>query len=355
MNMSKPKCIITAKIVEPYISKIKELCDVTVCGWAKDGKFMSDEELIQVLKDAEIFIVGYEHIRANIINACPNLKMIICTRGNPVNIDVEACTKKGIPVLHTPGRNANAVAEYTVGALLSLIRNISRSNREILNGRFLGDESENIYDIEYRDDTVWAIGGSDENPYNEYQGIELYGKTFGMIGYGAIGRRLSRILNAMGMRIIAYDPYVSKSEIEKDKVESVSLEKVLSDSDFVSINCKVTEETKGMIGDKEISLMKPTAYIINAARAIIIEQKALIEALSERRIAGAVLDVFWEEPLPSNHPLLKMDNVLITPHIGGASKDVPVQHSLMVYEEIQNYVNNKPLVRVFNREVIKNN
>ena len=101
--------------------------------------------------------------------------------------------------------------------------------------------------------------------------------------------------------------------------------------------------------------MKPTAYIINAARAIIIEQKALIEALSERRIAGAVLDVFWEEPLPSNHPLLKMDNVLITPHIGGASKDVPVQHSLMVYEEIQNYVNNKPLVRVFNREVIKNN
>jgi D-3-phosphoglycerate dehydrogenase len=349
--MPKPKCVITADIVEPYLSKIKELCDVTICGWVKDGVFLPDEELIKILHDAEIFILEFEQIGANIINACPNLKLIICARGNPINIDRASCTSKGIPLAYTPGRNANSVAEYTIGAMISLIRNISRSNREILNGRFLGEAKENIFDVDYRDDTVWSMGMPDQNPYTEYKGMEVFGKTFGMIGYGAISKRLSKILNAMGMKVITYDPYVSKELIDNDNVKIVSLERVLSESDILSINCKVTEETKGMIGKNEISLIKPSAYIINTARAVIIEQKALIDALIEKRIAGAVLDVFWEEPLPSNHPLLKMDNVLITPHIAGASIDVPVQHSLMVLEEVQNFINQKPPIRVFNREI----
>jgi D-3-phosphoglycerate dehydrogenase len=132
------------------------------------------------------------------------------------------------------------------------------------------------------------------------------------------------------------------------------MEDVFSRSDFVSIQCKVTEETKGMIGPREFSLMKPTAIFINTARAVIVDQKALMDALTEKRIAGAVLDVFWEEPLPSNHPLLGMDNVLITPHIAGASRDVPVQHSLMVVDEVSRYVKGESPKRLFNRDVMRN-
>lgn len=352
--MTKPRCVITAEVVEPYLSQVKELCDVTVCGWATEKRLMPEEELIEKLKGAEVFIVEYEQVTRRVIEACPDLKLIMCLRGNPVNVDAAACTERGIPLLYAPGRNANSVAEFIVGAMISLIRNIARSYHEIRSGRFLGEPKENIYDVKYRDDTVWSMNTPGANPYIEFKGFEVFGKTFGMVGYGAVGRRLAGILIAMGMKILAFDPYVRPEELLADGIEPASLDDVFSRSDFVSIQCKVTEKTRGMIGAREFSLMKPTAIFINTARGIIVDQKALVEALTEKRIAGAVLDVFWEEPLPSNHPLLGMDNVLITPHIAGASRDVPVQHSLMVADEISRYVNGERPKRLFNREVMKN-
>lgn len=351
--MPKPKCVITADIVEPYLSQIKEMCDVTVCGWVVDQKLMSEDELIEKLQGTEIFIVEFEQVSARVIESCPDLKLIICVRGNPVNVDAAACTARGIPLLHTPGRNANSVAEYVVGAMIALIRNIARANHEIRNGMYLGEPRENIYDVKFRDDMVWSMGVPGANPYVEYQGFEVFGKTFGMIGFGAVGRKLSKILQAMGMKLIAYDPYIKPEELKSEGIEPASMEEVFSQSDFVSVHCKVTEETKGMIGAREFSLMKPTAYFINTARGIIVDQKALMDALTEKRIAGAALDVFWEEPMPSNHPLLQMNNVLITPHIAGASRDVPVQHSLMIADEISRYVKGESPKRLFNREVCK--
>jgi len=352
--MTKPRCVITAEVAEPYLSRIKEMCDVTVCGWATDKRLMPEEELIEKLQGAEIFIVEFEQVTERVIGSCPDLRLIMCVRGNPVNVDAAACTARGIPLLYAPGRNANSVAEYIVGAMVSLIRSIARSYHEIKSGRFLGSPKEDIYDVDYRDDTVWSMNTPGANPYLELRGFEVFGKTFGMVGYGAVGRKLAGILLAMGMKILAFDPYVQPEELLADGIEPASLDDVFSRSDFVSIQCKVTDETKGMIGEREFSLMKPTAIFINTARGIIVDQKALVEALTEKRIAGAVLDVFWEEPLPSNHPLLGMDNVLITPHIAGASSDVPVQHSLMVADEISRYVNGERPKRLFNREVMKN-
>jgi len=349
--MSKPKCVVTATVIEPYISRIKELCDVTVCGWCKTGRFMSEDDLIQALKGAEILILEFEKLGAGVMNACPDLKMIACLRGNPVNVDIAACTARGIPVVFTPGRNANSVAEYMIGAILSLIRCIGRANYEIKNGRFLGPPKDDIYDTVFREDMVWSMGLPGKNPYAEYRGFELFGKTFGMVGYGAVGRNLSKKLLAMGMKILVHDPYISSAELTSEGIERGSLEEVFSRSDFVSVHCKVTEETKNMIGEKELSLMKPTAYFINTARAVIVDQRALVEALTRHRIAGAVLDVFWDEPLPSNHPLLAMDNVLITPHIAGASDDVPVHQSVMVEEDVRRFVQNQRPIRVFNRQV----
>jgi len=353
--MAKPKCVITAEVMEPYLSQIKEMCDVTVGGWAMEKRLMSEDELIALLRGAEIFIVEFEQVTARVIEACPDLKLIMCVRGNPVNVDRNACTARGIPLLYTPGRNANSVAEFIVGAMIALIRNIARSYHELRSGRYLGEPKDNIYDVTYRDDMVWSMNDPGTNPYIVFKGFEVFGKTFGMVGYGAIGRKLAKILQAMGMRIMAYDPYVPPEELEADGIEAATMEEVFSRSDFVSIQCKVTEETKGLIGAREISLMKPTAYFINTARGVIVDQKALMDALLEKRIAGAVLDVFWEEPLPANHPLLQMDNVLITPHIAGASRDVPVQHSLMIADEIARYVKGEGPKRLFNKEVLKQN
>jgi D-3-phosphoglycerate dehydrogenase len=151
----------------------------------------------------------------------------------------------------------------------------------------------------------------------------------------------------MNMRFIAYDPYCPPELAAKYSVELLSLDEVLAQSEFIAVCCKVTPETIGMMGIEQFGKMRKSAYFINTARGSIVRQKDLVEALEQGKIAGAVLDVFWREPLPANHPLLKMPNVLITPHIAGASYDVATCQSRMVLEEIRNYAQGKPLKRVF--------
>ena len=286
------------------------------------------------------------------LDACPNLKLIACTRGNPVNIDRAAASARRIPIINTPGRNANSVAEFLLGALIGLIRCIPLSFHQIRGGRYLGPPSDDIYRVPQRDDIVWGLSmNQDDNPFKTYEGYELFHRTFGMIGYGAVGRRLSRFLKAMDMRVVIYDPYLPREAAEAEGVEMLSLDELLRTSDFVSLHCKVTEETKGMIGEREFSLMKPTAVFINTARGIIVQQRALMEALEQRKIGGAVLDVFWEEPLPANHPLLKMDNVVFTPHIAGSSADVTIHHSIMIVEDVERFINGESLHYLFNKEI----
>jgi D-3-phosphoglycerate dehydrogenase len=343
--MKKYKAVITATIIENELNQLREYCDVTITGWVKSGKLFNEDELIEILQDTDILIASYENITKKVIKNSKKLKLIGCPRGNPVNIDVKAASAMNIPVIYTPGRNANSAAEFTIGLILAELRHIARAYHSMKIGKYLGKPVRDIYNTPHQDDVMWNI---DENsPYKKFRGYELAGRTLGLIGLGNIGKRVAKFAKIFGMNIIAYDPYCSKEDAKIIMVELVSLKTLLSSADFVSIHCKVTEETIGLIGEKELSLMKSNAYIINTARASIIQQDALIKVLENKKIAGAALDVYWYEPIPSNHPLLNMENITLTPHIAGASDDVPIYQSKMIVEDVIRWIDGKELKRVF--------
>lgn len=351
--MDKVKTVCTGTITPEFMEKLKDYCDITMGGYALTGlNTMPEDELIALLEGAEIAIIEYESVTRKVIENSPSLRLIVCPRGKPVNIDCEAAAEHGIPVVNTPARNANSVAEYVVSQMISVCRQLGCANFEIKNGRYLGDPVEDVYAPTERDDVVWMLDEED-NPYKCYRGPEISYRTMGFIGFGAIGARVKHLLSGFDMNFLVYDPYLPEAVAEKEGVTLCSMEEVLKNSDFVSVHCAVTPQTTGMIGAEQFDMMKPTAYFINTARGKIVRQKDLVEALENGKIAGAVLDVFWSEPLPANHPLLKMRNVLITPHIAGASNDVPACQSRMVFKDILHYINREPMEHVYNRALLK--
>jgi len=178
---------------------------------------------------------------------------------------------------------------------------------------------------------------------------DLHGKALGIIGFGAIGLKVGRIAHGFGMRVLAYDPYVSAGDVEEAGAEAVDLEALLKSSDYVSIHCVLNEETRGLIGEDELSLMKPSAYLINASRGGVVVEEALIRTLREGRIAGAGLDVFAEEPIKPDNPLLGFENVVHTPHIAGGSVEALECVSRMVCDEALRILNGRPPVNFVNR------
>jgi D-3-phosphoglycerate dehydrogenase len=346
--MGKIKTAVTAVIEERCLRRLEEFCEIKTGGHCGTGIIMPEDELKEFAAGAEILIVEFEEITEKVIEGAEDLRLIVCSRGNPINIDAKAAAARNIPVVFTPGRNANAVAEFIVGSMISLCRNLGRANHEVRNGRFLDGPREDVYRPSDKDDLVWLIEEKD-SPYVTYKGCEITGKTLGFVGFGAIGVRTVELLAGFRMNFAAFDPYCSAELAAKYQVRLAGLDEVFAESDFVSINCKVTAETRGMIGKAQFDRMRRGAWFINTARGSIVKQKDFVEAMEQGKIAGAVLDVFWQEPLPSNHPLLGMPNVLITPHIGGASRDVVNYYSGMIVEEIERYVRKEPFRNVFNR------
>lgn len=330
--MKKYQAVVTAQIADKYLDILREHCDLKIVGWVKTGSLMSEAELEQELQQADIFIVGYEEVAASLLAKLPNLKVIVCTRGNPVNVDAQAAAKRGIPLIYTPGRNANSAAEFTIGLMLAEVRGIARAYHALKTGQYLGDPVDDIYDYPDKADVVWNLSG--ESTYKKFRGCELAGKTIGFVGLGNIATRMAKFCTAFDMMLMAYDPYCSAERAKSLGVRLVTLNELSAQADFISIHCKVSPETKGLMGPEQFALMKPTAYLVNTARASIIQQEALINALESKSIAGAALDVYWDEPIPANHPLLKLENVTLTPHLAGASSDVPLRQSEMVVNDI---------------------
>ncbi|UCD73612.1 MAG: 3-phosphoglycerate dehydrogenase, partial [Candidatus Bathyarchaeota archaeon] len=180
----------------------------------------------------------------------------------------------------------------------------------------------------------------------------LPGKTIGLIGFGNIGTRVATRARGFGMRILVYDPYVSKEVKEESEVEFVDLDIVMSESDFVSIHARATNENIGLIGEEQIRLMKKKSILINTARASLVDYSALYDALKDRRILGAALDVYPEEPVDPNSPLLKLDNVTLTPHLAGTTQEVPLRGVRIVLEDVGRYLQGEPLKHVQNPEVL---
>jgi len=286
--------------------------------------------LEEAVRDAEILLTHFSPVPKGIVEAGSKLKAIGVARGGWENIAVDMATQHHIPVVHVVGRNANAVAEFTLGMILCEMRNIARSDRAMRSG-------------------VWYNRMVDPN-----RCFELSGKTVGLVGFGAVGQTLARQLSGFEVRLLVYDPYVPEATIQDAGGEVAALETLLREADVVSLHARLSPGTEGLIDRRELALMKPTAYLINTARAGLIDQAALIEALQRRQIAGVALDVFWEEPLPPDSPLFHLDNLTLTSHLAGTTLDALYYSAELLVRAVMDYLYRGKTDMVINPEVLTN-
>ena len=253
-------------------------------------------EMLEHISDIEILVVHFAPVSSQVIKNGGKLKIIGCTRGGLENINVKVAKENGITVINAPGRNADAVADLTMGLILALVRKIALLHCMLKEG-------------------VWKSFSREQLPY------DLRGRVLGIIGFGYIGREVAKRAKAFGMEILSYDPYVEKRVISKFGAKPVGIESLLKDSDIVSLHTRLTPETYHLMGEREFKMMKRTALFINTARGRLVNEEALVKALEEGWIAGAALDVFEEEPIGDENPILKFENVVLTPHIAGSTRE----------------------------------
>ena len=270
---------------------------------------LSKEEFEEVIAESSAAIIALKRIDENFLELAPKLKIVARFGVGYDNVDVEACTKRGIYVTITPNVLSDAVAEHTFALILSLTRRVIEADRYVR--------------------SEWAKG---EKRFP--LGVDLKGKTIGIIGCGRIGSQVARKAYGFEMKILYHDA-VRNEEVEKRfDAKLVSLNELLRNSDIVTLHVPLTDATRGMIGEKELNLMKESAYLINTSRGPVIDQEALTRALKEGKIAGAGLDVFALEPIPLDDPLLKLDNVVLTPHIGSGTVETRRAMALKAAENV---------------------
>lgn len=270
---------------EEHIKKLRSLSDLEI--FEEPPK--KPDELKERIRAADIVIVGWTNLTKNIIDSAKKLKMISIWATTCHYVDLEAARERGIVVTHVPGYATEAVAEHAFALLLAAIRRLPSADKHVRTG-----------DFDWR-----PFGGS-----------ELAGKTLGIIGTGAIGCRVAEIAKALKMQILGYDKYPNLKKAEEIGMKYVDLYTLLKESDFITLHVTLTSETEGLIGKKEIEAMKKGAVIINTSQGKVIDEKALIDALKSGKLSYAGLDVFEEEPPAKDDPLFKLDNTILSPHIG---------------------------------------
>jgi D-3-phosphoglycerate dehydrogenase len=266
------------------------------------------------------------HVDQDLLRRAPNLLIVSSNGAGYDPVDVEACTAAGVLVVNQSGGNAHSVAEHALGMLLTLSKRIIEADRALR-----------------RDPNVNR---------NALIGTEAQGKTIGIVGLGNVGRRIAALCNGLlGMKVLAYDPYLTATEMAARGGEKVELDELLRRSDYVSISCPLTKDNRGMIGAREFALMQPHAYFITTARGFIHDETALLEALRNKSIAGAGLDVWSKEPPPPDHPLLQLDNVLASPHTAGVTREARMNMGKIAAEQLLDALDGKRPPRVINSEV----
>lgn len=308
----RPVVLITAPFDGASASRLADAFELVRIEPSLAGASLATMRLEQELARATAIVAELDVVDRATLDLAPELQLVVSCRANPVNVDLEACSARGIPVATTPGRNAEVTADLAFALLLSTVRHVSRSERWLREGAWT---TENVFE-----------------PYERFKSIGLSGRTIGILGGGAVGRRVLRRALGFGMRAKVYDPFLPHDAFGDD-AEIVPLEEAMA-CDIVTVHVPLTPATTGMIGASELALMRRDAFLINAGRAAIIDEDALMAVLRERRIAGAGFDVFHQEPLPRDHELLHLDNVTLTPHIAGASDDVVAEHSRMAADAL---------------------
>ena len=320
------KVVITRKIPQPAEEMLSQRYDVFV---NPHDRAMTKEELLAEVRDASALLpLLSDRIDAEIINSAEKLKVIANYAAGYNNIDIKAATEKGIVVTNTPDALTETTADLTWALILAVARRIVEGDRFMRSGKFRGWEPELLL------------------------GTDVYGKTLGIVGFGRIGQAVARRAKGFNMRILYYSR-TRKPELERELgAQFVPLEKLMAESDFISIHTPLTEATRGLISSEMLDLMKPSAYLINTARGEVIDEKHLIEMLRQGRIKGAALDVFYGEP-EVNPDLFELENVIITPHIGSASAETRSRMASMAAESIIDVLSGRRPRYVVNPDVYK--
>ena len=283
------------------------------------------DQIVEFLQGAEMVVNHLAPLSKTMMEQLPDLKFLAIARGGPVNIEVQALASFGIQMVYVPGRNATAVAEFTIGAILTETRLIRAGHEALRQGKWLGSL--------YRADLT---------------GSELSELTVGLIGYGAVGSRVAHLLSAFGCQILVCDPYMSLSEADRKLgVQPVSFDELLQQSDVVSLHARVTKETTHFINADAFAKMKKGSFFINTARGPLVNYDDLYQVLQSGHLRGAMLETFAIEPPPQDWNLLKLPNVTLTPHIAGASTKTVSYTAECIAKEVSCYLNGQPLINPF--------
>jgi D-3-phosphoglycerate dehydrogenase len=290
------------------------------------SKAETEDELVERLKESEVVFStrAFTHLSGTILASCPKLRMISILGAGTDNVDLKTAAELGITVTNTPGANALAVAEHTVALLFSLARQIPLLDREIRTGHWLRVDM-----------------------------VQLSGKMMGLLGLGAIGGHVARLASGLGMEVIAWTMHPSSDRAEKSGVRFASREELLKNSDVLSLHLRLNDQTRGFLRQEDFDRMKPSAFLINTARAALIEPGALHEALRLRKIAGAALDVFDREPLPAEDPLASLPNVVLTAHCAALTPEATRNSLEAAIENVSQFLGGKQIDPA--RVVVKGN
>ncbi len=326
MDRTRPRALVTTPVRGAGLDLLRELADLVIDPWIDHQplRIYNAEQLAERAKDEGATILMVEADRcAGPVFELP-LMAVASTRGDPNNVDIEAATAAGVPVLRAPARNADAVAEIGVALLFAATRGLLGADRDVRAGEI------------YKDGTI---------PYQRFRAWQMAGRTAGLVGLGAVGRALRWRLEGLGMNVVAYDPYAADA--------THTLDQLLEVSDVVSLHAPVTDETAGMIGTAQFAAMRDGVVFLNTARAQLHDGDALVEALRSGKVSAAGLDHFVGEHLPTDHPLTTFPNVVLTPHIGGATYNTEVNHTQTIADDLCRLLAGATPRNIVNPEVLK--
>jgi len=317
------KVLLIEKIDEAGLKLLEGISEVKLASGA------SEETLMEESRDMDAIVIrALGRITAKVMDKAPRLKVVGRHGVGVDNIDLEAATRRGILVVYTPEANAEAVADHTMGLIIALSKKIVQGNYAL---KFKGN-----WNFRY-----------------EQRGIDVYGKTFGIIGLGRIGQRVAKRAKGFDMKVLVYDPYINRDSASKVGVELVDLETLLRSSDFVTIHVPLTEETRKLLSEREFNLMKTGAFLVNTSRGGVVDERAMVKALSTGRVAGAGLDVFEKEPPDPENPLFKFDNVIVTPHMASHTVESLRKMAIEVAEGVVKVLKGETPTNIVNPEVLK--
>ncbi len=333
------KVLVTANFTEEGLERLEQDfgMEVVYDPWgAKNRIIMSEdlaEKLVELKADAVILEVDLCHDE---VFEAIKLKFVGCCRGEPLNVDVEEATDAGTPVFYTPGRNAHAVADLTVGFMLCHHRKIIAAHNLLFSGEFDPDSPAEFMEM-----------------YKSFSGRELGCLSLGIVGLGAVGTEVARRVKGFGSPMMAYDPFAPDERFDELGVTRVELAELFAQADMVTIHAADLDETQGMITRELIESMKPTALFLNLARAHLVDNDALYDALKDKNIAGAGLDVFESEPPTKDDRFLALDNVIAMPHLGGSTKDVVKRQTDILLDDLDAFLNGRKPKFCANPEVLE--